>query len=70
MMARQSAAALATPTPIFKAKRPPPPDCLPPSAAALWVSICAGVDENYFAGADLTLLQALVVADHTASNHQ
>ena len=63
-MARKSAAALATPTPMFTAKRPPPPDGLPPGAAALWVSICAGVDANYFAGADLTLLQALVVADH------
>ena len=63
-MARKSAAALATPTPIFTAKRPPPPDGLPAGAAALWVSICAGVDANYFAGADLTLLEALVTADH------
>ena len=63
-MARQSAAALATPTPIFKAKCPPPPDGLPAGAADLWVSICAGVDANYFAGADLTLLEALVTADH------
>ena len=55
-MARKSAAALATPPPIFTAKRPPPPDGLPPGAAALWVSICAGVDANYFAGADLTHL--------------
>ena len=63
-MARKSAAELATLTPIFIAKRPPPPDGLPPGAAALWVSICAGVDANYFAGADLMLLQALVLADH------
>ena len=63
-MARKSAAALATPKPLFTAKRPPPPDNLPPGAAALWVSICAGVDANYFAGADLTLLEALVTADH------
>ena len=63
-MPRKSAAALATPKPIFTAKRPPPPDGLPPDAAALWVSICAGLDANYFAGADLTLLEALVLADH------
>ena len=62
-MPRKSAAALATPT-TFTAKRPPPPDGLPPGAAALWVSICAGLDANYFAGADLTLLEALVLADH------
>ena len=62
-MPRKSAAALATPT-IFTAKRPPPPDGLPPGAAALWVSICAGLDANYFAGADLTLLEALCMADH------
>jgi hypothetical protein len=62
-MARKSAAALATPT-IFSTKRPPPPDGLPAGAAALWVSICAGLDANYFAGADLTLLEALVLADH------
>lgn len=62
-MARKSAAALATPT-IFDTKRPPPPDGLPPGAAALWVSICAGLDANYFAGADLTLLEALCMADH------
>ena len=63
-MAKKSAAALATPKPIFVAKRPPPPDDLPAGAAELWVSICAGVDANYFAGADLTLLEALVTADH------
>ena len=63
-MPRKSAAALATPKPIFTAKRPLPPDGLPPDAAALWVSICAGVDASYFAGADLTLLEALVTADH------
>ena len=63
-MARKSAAALATLTPIFRAKRPPPPDGLPAGAAALWISICAGVDANYFAGADLVLLKALVIADH------
>ena len=62
-MARKSAAALATPT-IFDTKRPPPPDGLPAGAAALWVSICAGLDANYFAGADLTLLEALCMADH------
>ena len=63
-MPRKSAAALATPRPIFIAKRPQPPAGLPPDAAALWVAICAGVDANYFAGADLTLLEALVLADH------
>lgn len=63
-MARKSAAALATPKPLFTAKRPPPPDNLPAGAAELWVTICAGVDANYFAGADLTLLEALVTADH------
>ena len=62
-MARKSAAELATPT-IFDTKRPPPPDGLPPGAAALWVSICAGLASDYFAGADLTLLEALVTADH------
>ena len=62
-MPRKSAAALATPT-IFDTKRPPPPAGLPAGAAALWVSICAGLDANYFAGADLTLLEALVLADH------
>ena len=62
-MPRKSAAALATPT-IFSTKRPPPPDGLPAGAAALWVSICAGLDANYFAGADLTLLEALCMADH------
>ena len=62
-MARKSAAELATPT-IFDTKRPPPPAGLPPGAAALWVSICAGLDANYFAGADLTLLEALCMADH------
>ena len=62
-MARKSAE-LTTLTPIFTAKRPPPPDGVPPGAAALWVSICAGLDANYFAGADLTLLEALVTADH------
>ena len=63
-MARKSAAELATLTPIFIAKRPPPPDGLPAGAAALWVSICLAVDAAYFAGADLTLLEALVTADH------
>ena len=62
-MARKSAAALATPS-IFSTKRPPPPDGLPPGAAALWVSICAGLASDYFAGADLTLLEALCMADH------
>lgn len=62
-MARKSAAALATPT-IFDTKRPPPPDGLPPGAAALWVSICAGLDANYFSTGDMVLLEALVMADH------
>ena len=60
-MPRKSAAALAT---IFDTKRPPPPDGLPPGAAALWVSICAGLDANYFSTGDLVLLEALVMADH------
>ena len=63
-MPRKSSAQLATPKIMFIAKRPPPPADLPAGAAALWVSICAGVDANYFAGADLTLLEALVTADH------
>ena len=62
-MPRKSAAALATPH-IFTAKRPPPPDGLPPDAAALWVSICAGLDANYFSTGDMVLLEALVMADH------
>ena len=62
-MPRKSAAALATPT-ICTAKRPPPPDGLPPGAAALWVSICAGLDANYFSTGDMVLLEALVMADH------
>lgn len=62
-MPRKSAAALETPT-IFGTKRPPPPDGLPPGAAALWVSICAGLDANYFSTGDLVLLEALVMADH------
>ena len=63
-MARQSAAALATPRPIFVAKRPPPPDGLPPGAAELWVSIVGSVDQNYFTTGDMVLLEALVIADH------
>ena len=62
-MPRKSAAALATPT-IFDTKRPPPPAGLPPGAAALWVSICAGLDANYFSTGDMVLLRALVTADH------
>ncbi|MDF1484889.1 hypothetical protein PY257_06760 [Ramlibacter sp. H39-3-26] len=62
-MPRKSAAALATPT-IFDTKRPPPPAGLPQDAAALWVSICAGLDANYFSTGDLVLLEALVMADH------
>ena len=62
-MARKSAAALATPS-IFSTKRPPPPDGLPPGAAALWVSICGGLDANYFSTGDMVLLEALVMADH------
>ena len=62
-MPRKSAAALATPT-IFDTKRPPPPAGLPPGAAALWVSICAGLDANYFSTGDMVLLEALVMADH------
>ena len=60
-MPRKSAAALAT---IFDTKRPPTPDGLPPGAAALWVSICAGLDANYFSTGDMVLLEALVMADH------
>ena len=63
-MAKKSLGALATTPLTLTAKRPPSPDGLPSGAAALWVSICAGVDANYFAGADLTLLEALVTADH------
>lgn len=62
-MARNSLPARPIPTLVLAAKRPPPPEGLPPQAAALWVSICAGVDPNYFAGADLTLLEAFVTAD-------
>jgi len=62
-MPRKSAAALATPH-IFTAKRPPPPDGLPPGAAALWVSICAGLDANYFSTGDMVRLEALCMADH------
>ena len=62
-MPRKSAAALATPT-IFDTKRPPPPDGLPPGAAALWVSICGGLDANYFSTGDMVLLEALCMADH------
>ena len=62
-MPRKSAAALATPT-IFDTKRPPPPAGLHPGAAALWVSICAGLDANYFSTGDMVLLEALVMADH------
>jgi len=62
-MARKSAAELATPRPLFTAKRPPPPAGLPPDAAALWVSICAGVDANYFTTGDMVLLEALCRAD-------
>ena len=51
-------------TPPKSAKRPAPPAGLPPPAAALWVSICANVESEFFAGADLTLLEALVTADH------
>ena len=62
-MPRKSAAALATPT-IFDTKRPPPPAGLPQDAAALWVSICSGLDANYFSTGDMVLLEALVMADH------
>ena len=62
-MARKSTAALATPT-IFDTKRPPPPAGLPKDAAALWVSICTGLDANYFSTGDMVLLEALVMADH------
>ena len=62
-MPRKSAAALATPT-IFDTKRPPPPAGLPPGAAALWVSICSGLDASYFSTGDMVLLEALVMADH------
>ena len=62
-MPRKSAAALATPT-IFDTKRPPPPAGLPKDAAALWVSICTGLDANYFSTGDMVLLEALCMADH------
>ena len=62
-MARKSAAALATPT-IFDKRRPPPPDGLPPEAAALWTEIVKSVDANYFTAGDLVLVEALVLADH------
>ena len=62
-MARKSAAELATPT-ILDTKRPPPPDGLPPGAAGLWISICAGLDANYFSTGDMVLLEALCMADH------
>ena len=53
----------ATPT-IFDTKRPPPPDGLPPGAAALWTELCASVDGNYFTSGDMVLLEALCMADH------
>ena len=62
-MPRKSAAALATPT-IFDTKRPPPPAGLPQDAAALWFSICSGLDANYFSTGDMVLLEALVMAAH------
>ena len=62
-MPRKSAAQLATPKIMFTAKRPPPPDGLPAGAAALWASICAGVDANYFGTGDMVLLEALCRAD-------
>ena len=62
-MARKSAAALATPT-IFDKRRPPAPAGLPESAAALWVSICASVDADYFTSGDCVLLESLCLADH------
>ena len=43
--------------------RPPPPDGLPEHAARLWRTICDGLPSNYFSGADLTLLEAFVMAD-------
>ena len=60
-MPRKSAAALAT---IFDTKRPPPPDGLPPGAAAPWASICPGLHATYFSTGDMVLLEALVMADH------
>ena len=63
-MPRKSAAALATPKTMFTAKRPPPPDGLPPEAAALWTEIVKSVDANYFTTGDLVLVEALVLADH------
>ncbi len=62
-MTRKSAAALATPS-IFSTKRPPPPDGLPPEAAALWTEIVQSVDANYFTAGDMVLLEALCVAGH------
>ena len=49
---------------IFDTKRPPPPDGLPPGAAALWTELCASVDGNYFTSGDMVLLEALCLADH------
>jgi len=63
-MARKSAADLATRPSLSSRNRPPPPDGLPADAAALWVKLCANVAADYFAGADLVLLEALVTADH------
>ncbi len=61
-MSRKSAAALQTLPVLTKSNRPPPPADLPPAAAALWCSICASVTPDYFARADLILLEALVRA--------
>jgi phage terminase small subunit len=45
-------------------KRPPAPAGLPAPAAALWTKICAGLPHDHWQGADLTLLEALCLADH------
>ena len=48
----------------IQSNRPPPPADLPNEAAALWVSICASLEPDYFTTGDLVLLGALVRADY------
>ena len=56
-MPRKSAAALATPTPFRKHRRPEPPAGLPPAAAAVWVRTLAGLREDWVGVEALPLLE-------------